>query len=114
MVEITTVNSHFSITLKGFYKFFAFKSEINILKRNIVNVYQSDKELSGWIGWRSLGTSIPFFFNVGTFCKNGKKNFWYVFDKSKAIIIELENEDYDKLIIEVENPQEAIKFLLDK
>jgi len=34
-----------------------------------------------------------------------------VVDKSRSIVVELEDEEYNKLVIEVENPNETIKML---
>ncbi len=56
------------------------------------------------------GTEIPGLIAAGTFYKKGR-NFWDVMNKNKAIIIELENHYYKKLIIEVENPEATLQLL---
>lgn len=114
MVEMTEMDDYLKIEPKGFLKIFAFKSPFTISKKNIIKVYQNPKELSGWIGWRFLGTSIPFLFNAGTFYLKGKKNFWFVSKKANAIIIELKDDEFDKLIIEVENPERIVQQLQPK
>lgn len=114
MVEIIEIEDQLKIEPKGFIKFLAFKKPFTISKHNILKVYQDPKELSGWKGWRSPGTCIPFLFNAGTYYLKDKKNFWFVSNKSKAIIIDLKDEEFDKLIIEVENPEKSIQLLTSK
>ena len=54
------------------------------------------------------GTHIPFLITAGTFINNGNKVFWDVCDLNKTIIVELKDEEYHKLVIEVANPEKAI------
>jgi hypothetical protein len=51
---------------------------------------------------------------AGTYLKNGKRDFWDVCNKQNAIIVEIKDTYYDKLIIEVNNPQETINLLNEK
>jgi hypothetical protein len=48
---------------------------------------------------------------AGTYYKGDKKTFWDVVNKESCIIIELNDSNYNQLVIEVENPDEAIKML---
>jgi len=48
---------------------------------------------------------------AGTFIKKGKRNFWDVCNKKNALIVELKDSYYHKLIIEVENPELTIYIL---
>jgi hypothetical protein len=63
---------------------------------------------------RFHGTSIPNIINAGTFFNNGETIFWDVSNAANAIVIDLKDEDYHQIIIEVENPLEAIHLLNDK
>ena len=60
------------------------------------------------------GTSIPSVITAGTFYKEGNKIFWDVSNIENCIIVELKDEDYKQLIIEVENPVDAIQLLTMK
>jgi len=111
MVEITQVEKYIKIEVKGLHKLWAFKNELKIPKDHIKDAYQDMEKLSGWKGWRMPGTEVPFLITAGTFYKSGDAIFWDVINLDKAIIIELEHEQFKRLIVEVENPQESIALL---
>ena len=54
------------------------------------------------------GTHIPGVITAGRFYSHGKWVFWDMHDPAKAICIELRNEHYSKLIVEVDNPEDQI------
>jgi hypothetical protein len=93
------------------YKLWAFRSELKIPISNILKAYQDVDIINGKKGFRFPGTSIPGFINAGTYLNNGETNFWDVSNADNAIIIDLKDENYHQIIIEVENPQETISLL---
>ena len=114
MVEITRVKNYFKIEVKGLHKLWSFKSEIKIPRDHVIDAFQDKKKMAGWKGWKTPGTSIPFLITAGTYYKSGDSIFWDVVHQKKAIIIELNHEQFKRLIVEVENPEESIKLLLTK
>jgi hypothetical protein len=62
-------------------------------------------------GIRAPGTSIPGFIHAGTFHSQGDKMFWDVHDPAKAIVIELAEDDFARLVVEVENPDETASLI---
>ena len=112
MVKITDDKDHFIIEVMGLHKLWSFKNRIKIPKENIVRVHNDVKKLPVLFkGLRMPGTHVPFFITAGTYYKGGKKNFWDVVKERNAIVIELKNEKYNNLIVEVENPEEALSLL---
>lgn len=65
-------------------------------------------------GLKAPGTAIPGIFYAGTFYDGGDKVFLDVRHANKAIVIELKNEDFKRLVVEVENPAEAVALIQDK
>ncbi len=114
MVSVKTEGKNILFEAQGLHKLWSFKSKLEIPKEHILNAYQNDDELSGWKGWRAPGTSVPYLITAGTFHLSGNRIFWDVVNKENTIIISLKDEEYQKLIIEVENPEEAIKLLKGK
>ena len=55
------------------------------------------------------GTDIPNLFRAGTFYVQGDWVFWDVRHPEQAIIIDLADERYAQLIVEVEDPQAAVQ-----
>ena len=114
MVIISKEESKFHFKVEGLHKLWALKSQLTIPIHNVVRAYQDRDALSGWWkGIRMPGTHVPGLITAGTFYQSGEKIFWDVTNKDKAIIIDLEDESYKKLIIEVENPSKAIDFIND-
>jgi hypothetical protein len=112
MVAIHKENSMVTFEVKGFHKLWAFRNKITVLEDNIISVRQdADVFKSAWKGVRLLGTSIPFIFAAGVFLQKGKKVFWDVFKKKSSIVVELKDSCFSRLIIEVENPEEAMRLL---
>jgi hypothetical protein len=83
------------------HKCWAFTSEIKIPCEHVLKAYQDIEIVKGKKGMRFPGTSIPGIINAGIFLNNGETIFWDVSNADKAI--DLKNEDYHQLIIEIEN-----------
>ncbi len=62
-----------------------------------------------WKGLRAPGTHVPGVITAGTFYHHGKCIFWDVKDPEKTIVIELADDRYDQLIIEVEDPPAEVQ-----
>jgi hypothetical protein len=54
------------------------------------------------------GTHIPGVISAGRFYSHGELVFWDVHEIENAIAIQLRDERYNKLVIEVENPGQDI------
>jgi hypothetical protein len=87
----------------------ALKSRLQVLLANVAAVAPAESEAREWLhGIRLGGTHIPGVITAGRFYSHGKWAFWDVHDPAKAIGIELRNEHYSKLIVEVGNPEDQI------
>jgi len=64
-----------------------------------------------WHGLRMPGTSIPGVLTAGTFYQDGKRVFWDVHSPENTIVIELKDEWYNELIVEVADPQVAVELV---
>ncbi len=108
MVEIHKKEDKFIFEIKGMHKLWAFKSQLEIPKAHILKVHRDFSVISEWKGFRMPGTYVPYLITAGTFYAADGKTFWDVMNKEKSIIVELKDEDYQQLIVEVENPEEAM------
>ena len=111
MVKVTADNDHFVFNVVGLHKLWSFKDEIRIPREHIAKAHNNIKAVSAWKGLRMPGTRVPFLITAGTYYKRGGKNFWDVVKERNAIVVELKDEKYKKLIIEVENPEETLSLL---
>lgn len=111
MVDISREGNFVHFEILGWHKLWAFKSSLDVSQDIILNVYQSEFEMSNIGGLRLLGTSIPNGICAGTFLFPEGKVFCDFINRDKVIIVELREGYYKKLYIEVIDPQEAIYFL---
>ena len=113
MVKVIAENDYFVFNVVGLHKLWSFKDSIRIPREHIAKAHMHNYRNSSpfWKGWRLPGTHVPFVITAGTYYQRGKKNFWDVVKERNAIVVELKDEKYKKLIIEVENPEETLSLL---
>lgn len=112
MVTVARNETTIRFEVKGWDKIFSFKSSIEVPVEHITSVYAAPNiEMHFLDSFRLLGTSIPDVFKAGTFYQNNEILFWDVKNKENVIVVELEHEHFKKLVIEVDNPAEAIAII---
>jgi hypothetical protein len=112
MVELSVSENALILHVKGADRLWAFKSSLEIPLQHIAAM-RADPGIarSWWHGLRLPGTSIPGVITAGTFYQDGRKVFWDVHDPDKTVVIELKDENYDKLIVEVADPNAAVELV---
>ena len=60
---------------------------------------------------RMPGTNIAGIITAGTFYQDGKRIFWDVHNPDHTIMIELKDERYNELIVEVSDPSAAVEMV---
>jgi hypothetical protein len=114
MVRITTENDKLILEVQGWDKLWALKSRLEIPRSNIRDVRADPTIARGWWkGVRLPGTHLPGVIIAGTFYHHGKRIFWDVKDAEKTIVIELADERYDQLVVEVANPAAEVQRIRD-
>lgn len=113
MVEIRREKEETVFEIKGVHKVFGFKNELTIPNSHIINAYIDSKEITEWKGIRALGTFIPSLIKAGTFYQDNDSStiFMDIVNLKNTIIVELKDEVYKKMFIEVDNPEDAIALL---
>ena len=99
--------------VEGWDKLWSLRSRLEIPIEHVIGVHADPTIAQSW--WKGLhlaGTHIPGVIAAGTFYRHGNWVFWDVHDPEKAVVIELRDERYSKLIVEVENPPEAVARIL--
>jgi hypothetical protein len=69
------------------------------------------RRASGFAGCKVAGSHIPGILTAGTFYHEGGLVFWDVHDPEGAIALELSDERYQRLIVEVSDPAAAIRLI---
>lgn len=97
------------VKIQGSDKLWALKSLMELPLTNVVGATSATAEAREWLhGLRLGGTHLPGVVSAGRFYSDGKWVFWDVHDPDKAIAIELRDERYSKLVIEVDDPDAEI------
>jgi hypothetical protein len=112
MVELTIEEGKLKIQVKGADKLWAFRSTLEIPLAHIAGVRTDPAIADGWWkGFRFPGTNLPGVITAGTFYYHGKTIFWDVHHGENAIILDLRDERYDELIVEVADTGAAVGMI---
>ena len=110
MTKVSITGGKLIIDVQGLHKIWALKSRLEIPVEHISSVRGgADERVKGI---RLPGTSIPGLITAGTYYEpGGKRVFWDVHHPEKAIVIDLHDERYSQLVVEVDDPEGAVKLI---
>jgi hypothetical protein len=113
MVEIEVRGDSLEIQVLGMHKLWALTSRLTVPLAAVKRVRRLEPgEARGWWkGWRVPGTHVPGFLIAGTFLHAGERHFWDVRHAERAIAVELSAAPYDRLFVEVDDPDKALALL---
>lgn len=113
MVEIHADSEHLTIDVRGWHQLWAFKRRLEIPRSAVRAVRRLPADaLSGlWKGWRVPGTHLPGVIVAGTYYRGGERHFWDVSNADRALEIELVGQSYDRLFVEVPDPDLALQAI---
>ena len=111
MVEVRPEGNTIVFNVQGLHKLWSLKSQLIIPRAHILGARQ-DAEVVGrwWKGWR-VGTHVPGLLTAGTFFFADQRIFWDVHRESHAVVVDLQDEEYQQLIIEVADPTAVVALL---
>jgi hypothetical protein len=106
MVTITIKGNRIHFDVQGIDQMWAIRSQLEFPLSHIRSVRVDPEAARGW--WHGLklwGSNIPGVLTAGTFFQEGGIVFYDVHDPEHTIVIELDHEHYDRLIVEVSDPE---------
>lgn len=80
-------------------------------RQQLVSVQRLEGSIIPFFALRFPGTHIPGVITAGTYYSKGEKIFCDVTDKSTALIFELKDGPYSRIIANVDNPDAALSLL---
>lgn len=98
--------------VRGADQLWALKSSLEIPLEHVAGIRADPGIARGW--WHGLkmpGTSIPGVITAGTFYQDGKRIFWDVHHPENTVVIDLRDERYNELIVEVADPEAAVQMV---
>ena len=115
MARVEIKDNQLVVNMQGIRRFTTLKSELSVPLRNVKSVALNTEawDESPKIGQKRIGTDAYGFYFGGTFRQEGDKVFYDLKRSENAIVIELceTEEEFSKLIIGVDNPEEVIKLV---
>lgn len=112
MVDLSISNDMLELQVRGADKLWALKSSLEIPLKHVTGIRADPTIARGWWhGLRLPGTSIPGVITAGTFYQDGKRVFWDVHNPENTVVIELKDDRYDELIVEVADPNSALELV---
>lgn len=115
MVEVAVHHDNVVFTVKGVHKVFAFKNQFTVPRAHITEVRPDPEAAQRIEGLRAGGTHVPGVITAGTFYLDNqgsqKPSFIDVSNPANAVVVTLRDEEYQQLIIEVEDPVAVVALL---
>jgi hypothetical protein len=114
LVDLSIAEGNLTLHVRGADKLWAFKSSLEIPLVHIAGVRADPEAARGWYhGIRMPGTNVPGVITAGTFYRDGKRVFWDVHHPERTIVIDLHDERFNQLVVEVADPEAAVKLILN-
>jgi len=107
-VEIHIEGDQLALTVQGMHKIFAMKMGMKIPLSHIKAIRHDPEATKGFQGVRLIGTGMGDYLRAGSFMDKQGLVFWDVHNHDKALIIDLDHEEYHKLVVEVADPQKVV------
>ncbi len=111
MNTVTISPTEVRIDVTGWDKLWSFKGTLTIPRASIVKAYVYDGKF--WPPtWRCPGTAIPSVIIAGTYYGRNRTEFWSThFRKTGALVLDLKNTDYTRIVVDVENLDKVVAAL---
>jgi hypothetical protein len=107
VTTVSTSDDKLVVEIKGWDQVWAMKRRLEISLDHVTGIRAATDEVPR--GVRIPGTHVPGVIAAGTFYDMGEKVFWAVHDSERAIAIDLHDEDYSMLVLEVADPDATIR-----
>jgi hypothetical protein len=112
MVEVSIEGKKAVFAVQGFHKLWALRSQLEIPLAHIKDAHTDPSPKMGWFqGLKVFGTEIPNLFRAGSFYQDGGWVFWDVRHPEKTVVVELQDEHFQKLVVEVSDPAAIVALL---
>jgi hypothetical protein len=111
MAKVRIADGDLVVDVEGMDKLWALKSRLTIPLQNVRGATADPGIVREPKGVRSPGAHLPGVIVAGTFHHEGERVFWDVHDAAKAVVIQLDDEHYARLVIEVDDPSATVDLI---
>jgi hypothetical protein len=111
MARVRTEDGNLVVEIEGLDKLWSLKSSLTIPLGNVRGATADPGMVNEPKGLRAPGTHVAGVITAGTFHQDGERVFWDVRDGARAVVIELADERYARLVIEVAEPAATVALI---
>ncbi|AGZ38524.1 hypothetical protein [Actinoplanes friuliensis] len=111
MAHVRIEGDDLIVDIEGLNKMWALKSRITVPLTHVRGATFDPGIVREPKGLRAPGTHVPGVIVAGTFHADGERVFWDVRDADKAVVIQLDDAEYARLVIEVDDPRAAVDLI---
>jgi hypothetical protein len=111
MARVSIDDGDLVVDVQGMDKLWALKSRLTIPLAHVRGATADPGIVREGKGIRAPGTRVPGVIVAGTFHDDGERVFWDVRDAAKAVVIQLDDERYARLVIEVDDPSSTVDLI---
>jgi hypothetical protein len=107
MARVSITDRLLTIELQGLHRLWALKRRIQVPLAHVRGATADPDIIGEPKGIRAPGLHLPGAV-IGTFLQDGEKHFWDVRSGRHAIVVELAEETYTRLIVDVDDPRVTV------
>jgi hypothetical protein len=109
MVSLTIEDGALHVEMHGADKLWTLRSRIDIPLANVRSIRRDTEGVTRWwSGLRVPGVRLPGLIKAGTYYQDGGLVFFDVHDPTRTVTIELRDERYRELVLEVADPDRVV------
>lgn len=108
-VAVNLIDGSLRVACSGWSRVLAMTGEVRVPLGHVAGIRRAGEEAQAWrSGVKVAGARIPGIIKAGTFREGPARVFWYVRRPEQAVLIDLHDEHFARLIIEVPDPDALI------
>jgi hypothetical protein len=111
MARVSIAGEDLIVDVEGLDKLWALKSRLTVPLANVRGATADPGIVHDPKGIRAPGTHVPGVIVAGSFYTEGERVFWDVRDSDKAVVIELGDEKYARLVVQVDDPKGTVDMI---
>jgi hypothetical protein len=109
MAHLDVDGANLVVRLGVFDAMLSMRTTMRFPLTSVKNVYVDPVAGEEPKGFKAPGTAIPGTLTKGTFHFDGVKTFWNIWRGTLVVVVELNDEKFDRIVIEQSNPEAIVE-----
>lgn len=109
--SVTIDGDVLTVVMHGLDKLWSMRSQLDVPLEHVRGASFDPSIVHESKGWRGPGSNVPGVITAGTFHQHGELIFWDVHRGDNAVVIELQHDKFERLVIEVDDPQATVELI---